>query len=145
TFSIEVKMSEIMNESEMKALVDALGKIVGPQNVLDRYEGRKKFIGDQSWLTYVHAHYGKPLSRQDAVATPHSTAEVAAIVKLANERKIPVTPMGGGSGVQGAADATRGGVMVNLREMTKVRHIDRKSLTITVEPGYNCKAFEAYL
>src|SRR6185295_2152355 len=138
-------MPEIMNDSEMKSLVDALGKIVGPANVLDRYEGRKKFIGDQSWLTYVHAHYGKPLSRQDAVATVTTTEQVAAIVKLANERKIPVTPMGGGSGVQGAADATRGGIMLNLREMKKIRHMDKKSLTVTVEPGYNVKQFEADL
>ena len=138
-------MPEIMNDGEMKSLVDALGKIVGPANVLDRYEGRKKFIGDQSWLTYVHAHYGKPLSRQDAVATVTTTEQVAAIVRLANERKIPVTPMGGGSGVQGAADATRGGIMLNLREMKRIRHLDKKSLTITVEPGYNVKQFEADL
>ncbi len=135
-------MSEIMNDGEMKSLVDALGKIVGASNVLDRYEGRKQFKGDQSWLTYVHEHYGKPLSRQDAVATPHTTQEVAAIVKLANQLKVPITPMGGGSGVQGAADATRGGIMINLREMTKIRHLDKKSLTITVEPGYNVKKFE---
>ena len=138
-------MSEIMNDSEMKSLVEALGKIVGPAHVLDRVEGRKKFIGDQSWLTYVHAHYGKPLSRQDAVVTPHTTEEVSQIVKLANKLKVPITPMGGGSGVQGAADATRGGIMLNLREMTKIRHMDKKSLTVTVEPGYNCKAFEEYL
>src|ERR1035441_9315154 len=106
-------MAEIMSESEMKSLVDALGKIVGPQNVLDRAEGRKKFVGDQSWLTYIHAHFNKPLSVQDAVATPHTTAEVAAIVKLANERNLPITPIAGASGVQGAADATKGGIMLN--------------------------------
>src|SRR5476651_1774641 len=105
-------MSEIMNDGEMKSLVEALGKIVGASNVLDRVEGRKQFKGDQSWLTYVHEHYGKPLSRQDAVATPHTTQEVAAIVRLANQLKVPITPMGGGSGVQGAADATRGGIMI---------------------------------
>ncbi|HLX64938.1 MAG TPA: FAD-binding oxidoreductase [Planctomycetota bacterium] len=135
-------MSEIMNDSEMKSLVDALGKIVGPKNVLDRYEGRKQFSGDQSWLTYIHEFHKKPLSRQDAVATVTTTEQVAAIVRLANERKIPVTPMGGGSGVQGAADATRGGIMVNLREMNKIRHLDKKSLTVTVEPGYYVKTFE---
>jgi alkyldihydroxyacetonephosphate synthase len=137
--------TEIMPESDMKKLVSELSTIVGPKNVLDRVEGRKKITGDQSWLTYVHAKYGKPLSRQDAVATPHTTEEVSAIVKLANKLKIPVTPFGGGSGVQGAANATRGGIMLNLREMTKVRHLDKKSLTITVEPGYIVSEFETWL
>jgi len=134
-----------MSDTDMKNLVAELGKIVGPKNVLDRVEGRKKIRGDQSWLTYVHAHYGKPLSIQDAVATPHTTEEVSQIVKLANKLKVPVTPFGGGSGVQGAANATRGGIMLNLREMTKVRHLDMKSLTITVEPGYIVSEFEAWL
>jgi len=134
--------TETMTETEMQSLVGELAKIVGPKNVMDRVEGRKKIIGDMSWLTYVHAAKGRPLSRQDAVATPHTTAEVAAIVKLANRLKIPVTPIGGGSGVQGAANATRGGIMLNLREMTKIRHLDKQSLTITVEPGYIVKTFE---
>ena len=38
-------------------------------------------------------------------ATPD---EVARIVKLANELRIPITPWGGGSGVQGAANADQG-------------------------------------
>jgi len=134
--------TEAMSDTQMKALVTALGKIVGAKNVMDRVEGRKSIKGDQSWLTYVHAHYNKPLSIQDAVATPHTTEEVSQIVKLANEMKIPVTPFGGGSGVQGAANATRGGIMLNLREMTKIRHMDKKSLTCTVEPGYIVKTFE---
>jgi FAD/FMN-containing dehydrogenase len=79
-------ITETMNETDMKSLVAELGKIVGPKNVLDRVEGRKKIKGDMSWLTYIHEHYGKPLCRQDAVVTPHTTAEVAAIVKLANKR-----------------------------------------------------------
>jgi alkyldihydroxyacetonephosphate synthase len=137
--------TETMSETDMKNLVAELGKIVGPKNVLDRVEGRKKIRGDQSWLTYIHAAKGKPLSRQDAVATPHTTEEVAQIVRLANKLKVPVTPFGGGSGVQGAANATRGGIMLNLREMTKVRHIDKKSLTVTVEPGYIVSEFEKFL
>jgi len=134
-----------MCETDMKSLVAELGKIVGAKNVLDRVEGRKTIKGDMSWLTYIHEHYGKPLCRQDAVVTPHTTAEVAAIVKLANKLKVPVTPIGGGSGVQGAANATRGGILLNLREMNKIRHLDKKSLTCTVEPGYIVKTFEAEL
>ena len=137
--------TEIMTESQAGALVAALGKIVGAENVMDRPTGRKKIIGDQSWLTHIHAHYGKQLSRQDAVATVRTTEQVAAIVKLANEMKIPITPFGGGSGVQGAANADKGGILLNLREMNKIRNLDEKSLTCTVEPGYIVKDFENFL
>jgi len=134
--------TEIMTENQASALVTALGKIVELSNVMDRPTGRKAIVGDQSGLSYIHAHYGKQLSRQDAVATVTTTEQVAAILKLANEMKVPVTPYGGGSGVQGAANADKGGIMLNLRQMNKIRALDEKSLTCTVEPGYIVKDFE---
>ncbi|HYF49342.1 MAG TPA: FAD-binding oxidoreductase [Planctomycetota bacterium] len=126
-------------------LVEKLASIVGRENVLDRVEGRKKFTGDMSWLSIVAAAKGKQLSRQDAVASPRTAEEVAAILRLANELKVPVTPFGGGSGVQGAANADKGGILLNLRGLNRIRHIDEASLTCTVEAGHICKSFEATL
>ncbi|MBI3831852.1 MAG: FAD-binding oxidoreductase [Planctomycetes bacterium] len=137
--------TETMNETQATKLVAALGKIVGPEHVLDRPQGRKKFTGDSSWLSIVAAANGRQLSRQDAVASPTTTEQVAAIIRLANELKVPVTPFGGGSGVQGAANADKGGILLNLRGMNKIRAVDELSLTCTVEAGYICKEFEAWL
>lgn len=137
--------TKTLNDTQVTKLVTALGKIVGPENVLDRALGRKKFPGDQSWLSIAAAAQNRQLSRQDAVASPTTTAQVAAIIRLANELKVPVTPYGGGSGVQGAANADKGGILLNLRGLNKIRHLDENSLTCTVEAGYICKEFEAWL
>jgi alkyldihydroxyacetonephosphate synthase len=123
-------------------LAAELTAILGRERVLQGAEARRQHPGDMSWLTYIHAHHGKPLSCQDVVATPTSTDEVAAIMKLASRLRVPVTPVGGGSGVQGAANANCGGILLNMREMKRVRHLDALSLTCTVEPGMIVKGFE---
>lgn len=132
-----------LSDKQVSSLCNELGKIVGAKNVLARSpETWAKYKGDESWLTYIHAKHGKPLNRPDAVVTVRSTEETAKVIKLGNKLGVPVTPIGGASGVQGAANANRGGIQVNLREMKKVRHLDKKSLTCTVEPGYIVKTFE---
>nr|MBP6778152.1 FAD-binding oxidoreductase [Piscinibacter sp.] len=133
------------SEFESRALAAELGAIVGADRVLVGPEARRRHAGDMSWLTYIHAHHGQPLARHDVVATPVSTREVAAIMQLASRLGVPVTPVGGASGVQGAANATCGGILLDLSAMNKVRRLDRKSLTCVVEPGMNVKAFEAQL
>jgi alkyldihydroxyacetonephosphate synthase len=47
--------------------------------------------------------------------------------------------------VQGAANADRGGIVVDMRRMQAIRHIDELSLTCTVEAGLACRDFEAQL
>jgi alkyldihydroxyacetonephosphate synthase len=133
------------SEFEARALAAELALIVGAERVLVGPEARRRHAGDMSWLTYVHAHHGRPLNCQDVVATPASTGEVAAILSLARRLQVPVTPVGGGSGVQGAANANCGGILLDLTALNRIRLLDRTSLTCTVEPGMNVAAFEAQL
>ncbi len=133
------------SDFDSRALAAELGAIVGADRVLVGPEARRRHAGDMSWLTYIHAHHGQPLARHDVVATPVSTQEVAAIMKLASRLDVPVTPVGGASGVQGAANATCGGILLDLSAMNQVRRLDGKSLTCVVEPGMNVKAFEEQL
>lgn len=133
------------SEFDSRALAAELIEIVGSDRVLQGSEARRRYPGDMSWLTYIHAHHGRPLNCQDVVVTAKSTQEVAAILKLASRLKVPVTPVGGASGVQGAANATCGGILLNLAEMTRIRHLDRTSLTCTVETGMIVKGFEDLL
>jgi alkyldihydroxyacetonephosphate synthase len=137
--------SEIMTEREMQALVAALARIVGQASVLDRTAGRQQITGDMSWLSISAAAAGHQLSRQDAVATVSTTEQVAKILELANELGVPVTPFGGGSGVQGAANADRGGILLNLRGLNEIRRIDEHSLTCVVECGCIVAELEAAL
>lgn len=124
-------------------LVDALARIVGREYVLDQPEARSRYAHDQWWYAIAAAAAGEPISRPDVAVRPQTTEQVAAIVKLANEMRVPITPWGGGSGVQGAANADRGGIVIDLRGMTRLRHLDEKSLVAVIEAGKTCRDFEA--
>ncbi|MBE2271936.1 MAG: FAD-binding oxidoreductase [Anaerolinea sp.] len=126
-------------------LRDALAGIVGDANVMAADEARVHYANDQYWYAIAATGAGQPVSRPDLAVRPSRTEQVAAIVRLANEHRVPITPWGGGSGVQGAANATEGGIVVDLRGMQRVRSIDQKSLTCIVEAGLACRDFEAQL
>ncbi len=71
----------------------------------------------------------------DFVVLPQTTEEVSAIVKLSDESGLPIVPRGGGTGWYGGAVPSRGGVLLDLRKMNKVRTFDPQARTITVEAG----------
>jgi alkyldihydroxyacetonephosphate synthase len=58
-------------------------------------------------------------------------------MKIANNYRIPVIPYGGGSGTQGGALPTYGGIIVDTKRLNKIIEIDEKSLTVTAEAGIN--------
>ena len=134
-----------LSQAEAESVAAELAAIVGADRVLVGDAARRRHAGDQSWLTFIHAHHGKPLNRPDVAVTPTSTRQVSAVMEVASRRRIPVTPVGGASGVQGAANANCGGILVNLLDMDKVRDLDLASLTCTVEPGMIVKSFEEQL
>jgi alkyldihydroxyacetonephosphate synthase len=126
-------------------LTAQLGAIVGPDRVTAAGEARATYANDQWWYAIAAAAAGQAISRPDLAVRPTSPEQVAAVVRLANDLRVPITPWGGGSGVQGAANADRGGIVLDLRGLNRVRHIDRKSLTCTVEAGVLVRDFEAEL
>src|SRR5262245_3371635 len=69
------------------------------------------------------------------VLLPGSTAEVAAICKLANETRIPLVPQGGNTGLVGGQTPHHGEIVVSMRRMDRLRDLDTKSNTMTVESG----------
>ena len=71
----------------------------------------------------------------DFVVLPQTTEEVSAIVRLSDESGLPIVPRGGGTGWYGGAVPNRGGVLVDLRKMNKVRAFDPQARTVTVEAG----------
>ncbi len=126
-------------------LAQRLTAIVGAAGVIDTAEARARYASDQWWYAIAAAGAGQPISQPDIAVRPSTPEQVAAVLRLANELRVPVTPWGGGSGVQGAANADRGGIILDLRDLNRVRHIDRKSLTCTVEAGKIVRDFEAEL
>jgi FAD/FMN-containing dehydrogenase len=73
--------------------------------------------------------------RSPLVLRPGSTAEVAAICKLANEHRIALVPQGGNTGLVGGQTPHNGEVVVSLRRLDKIRDVDTASNTMTCEAG----------
>jgi glycolate oxidase len=78
---------------------------------------------------YVRA--GQPLG----VALPTTTAEVAELVRLAAQHRVPVVPRGAGSGLSGGANAIDGALTIALTRMDRIIEIDEANLVAVVQPG----------
>ncbi|WP_257165954.1 FAD-binding oxidoreductase [Bradyrhizobium sp. SRS-191] len=73
--------------------------------------------------------------RSPLVLRPGSTAEVAAICKLASAHRIALTPQGGNTGLVGGQTPHNGEVVVSLKRMDKIRDVDTASNTMIAEAG----------
>jgi alkyldihydroxyacetonephosphate synthase len=80
-----------------------------------------------------------------AVCSPTTSAEVAAVVRLASEHRIPVTAAGGRSGVCGASVPVFGGIVLDLSGMQGVVSVDATSGVVEVLPGTFGPQLEAAL
>ncbi|MDO5647934.1 FAD-binding oxidoreductase [Paracoccus sp. (in: a-proteobacteria)] len=71
----------------------------------------------------------------DAVVWPHTTDEVAAVLRACNQAGVPVVAWGAGTSLEGHALATRGGVTVDLTQMNRVIDLRAGDMQVTVQPG----------
>ena len=76
----------------------------------------------------------------DAVVWPRTAEEVAAILKLATARRVPVIPRGAGSNLAAATVAERGGVVMVLTRMDKILEVSSAELLARVETGVSTAA-----
>ena len=107
-------------------LVALLTEIVGDKNVLTGDE-RENYSRDETAKL-------KPVL-PEVVIKPEDAGSVAKILKLANEKNIPVTPRGGGTGLSGGAVPIYGGLVLSLEKMNRILEIDKDNFVATVEPG----------
>src|SRR6202042_3623326 len=99
-------------------------------------------VGDKYAVTepadvapYVTEERGLFHGRSPLILRPGSTAEVAAICKLATEQKIALVPQGGNTGLVGGQTPHHDEVVVSTRRLDKIRDIDPASNTMTCESG----------
>ena len=71
----------------------------------------------------------------EVVVAPDNTSEISKILSYCNDKNIPVTPRGAGTGLSGGALPIYGGVSVDMKRMNRIVHFDEKNFQITVEPG----------
>jgi FAD/FMN-containing dehydrogenase len=100
--------------------------------------GPKGFIADPADMTpYLDDQRGLYHGAARLVVRPASTEEVAAVVRVCAEARIPIVPQGGNTGLVGAAVPPEDGraVLLSLGRLNRVRAIDPINHTITVEAG----------
>ncbi len=86
------------------------------------------------WLTDWRGRYtGKAVG----LASPSSTSETAAFVKLCARHGVPIVPQGGNSGMSGGATPDESGaqVLLSLRRMDTIRDLDTRARQVTCEAG----------
>src|SRR3546814_4644439 len=74
---------------------------------------------------------------------PASTEEVAAVVRLCAEARVALVPQGGNSGMVGGATPDDSGdqLLLSLRRMNRIRHIDEAARLAVAEAGVNLETF----
>ena len=108
------------------ALRADLERIVGAEHVRDDAGALLTFATDATPL-----ERGRP----DVVVFPATTAEVAAIIRIANERRIPVIPRGSGTNLSAGTVPHRGGIVLVLTRMNRLKEVDAGDLVAVCEPG----------
>jgi alkyldihydroxyacetonephosphate synthase len=96
---------------------------------------RLSYARDMWPKALIWIRQGKIPPPPDAVLWPRTEEEVAEIVRMARERKIPLIPFGAGSGVCGGVWATRGGISLDLKLLERVGVVHREGLWVDAEAG----------
>jgi len=108
-----------------KKFIESLVTIVGEDNVTDTLIDLVSFSYDSSGLSH----------RPEAAVWVHTTEQVAAILKLANTYKIPITPRGAGTSLTGSAVPLHGGIVLDMSRMNKILAISIEDRQVMVQPG----------
>lgn len=105
----------------------ALREILGQGNVYTDKETLEKNSHDET----PHGLNVLP----DVVVKPQNTEQVSQTLKLANQHKIPITFRGKGTGLDGGAVPTYGGILINFEKMNRILEVDEDNLMVVVEAG----------
>ena len=84
-----------------------------------------QYAGDKWFATHL----------PDAVALPRSTKSVSIILRFANHHSIPVTARGAGYGYVGGCVPLRGGIVISLERMNRIKEINAGDFVVVTQPG----------
>jgi FAD/FMN-containing dehydrogenase len=117
-----------MTRPPSASLLNAFANLLGPKG----YSADPDAMAP--WLTDWR---GKYHGRAAAMLSPASTDEVASIVRLCAEAEVALVPQGGNSGMVGGAtpDASGDQLLLSLRRLNRIRHIDEAGQLAVAEAG----------
>lgn len=107
------------------SVMSELKAIVGSGYVLAGHEDLVIYSNDATVFNHL----------PDAVVLPADRDEVAAVVKVAAANDIPVTPRGAGTCLSGGAVPLKGGIVLDLARMNRIRTIDATRKIAVAEAG----------
>ncbi|WP_291119820.1 FAD-binding oxidoreductase [Flavobacterium sp. UBA6135] len=109
------------------------------QDILKKLE---IIVGQSFVFTDVETrnHYGHDETEDyvfppNVVVKPSNATEISEILKIANQYKIPVVPIGGRTGLSGGALSVQGGIGLSMERFNKILSIDEQNLQVITEPG----------
>lgn len=107
-------------------IIESLAAIVGPANLRCSPGELTPYTRDATPLFSA---------MPDAVVFPAGTDEVAKVLLLATEHRVPVVPRGAGSNLCAGTVALSGGIMLVLTRMDQVLEVAPDELLARVQPG----------
>ena len=113
--------------------IEYFEKIASQHFVLTQNEKLEQYDHD-----YTEDLHFKP----GVVILPANTAEVSSIAMYCNNRNIPVTVRGAGTGLSGGALPVFGGVLLSMERFNRIVDIDEANGQATVEPGVITQVFQ---
>jgi len=111
---------------------------------LEEIVGRRNLIFEPDlMLDYSHDEFSLPdlATEPEIVIKPDKAEEVAAVLALAHEKRIPVTPRGGATGLCGGCVPSTGGIVISLENMNRILEIDENNQMAVVEAGVRLMDF----
>ena len=120
----------------MEDVYKELAQIVGTSYVSNQPEERFIYSRDPGTM--------EP-REPDFVVLPATTDEVQKIVLLANRKKVPLVPMGGGLVLSGLSRPLEGGIVLVVKRMNRILEVNEKSRYALVEAGTSQGMLQAYL
>jgi glycolate oxidase len=107
--------------------IKELTAIVGKGGIITDKDVMVGYSHDESPVAEPHA--------PEVVVKPKDSQAVAKLLVLANKKRIPVTPRGGGTGLAGGCVPAYGGIVLSLERMNRILEIDKENFIAVVEPG----------
>jgi len=86
-------------------------------------------------LAQIHDLLGRGAPNPAAVVRPESAEEVATVLRLCRDARVPVIPFGGGSGVCGAVEARPDAVVLSTRGLDGLVSLDSRDLRAAFRAG----------
>lgn len=106
----------------------ALREALGTEYVLTAPEQLEKYKTDEETDERYH-------HLPEVVVLPGNTEEVAAVVKIANQFLVPITPRAAGTSVSCGAIPVKGGIVLLVERLAKILEVNEEALYMVVEAG----------